>query len=46
MEKVDVLVATYKTNIKYLVKQIDSILNQTYTNINVIISDDNSQDEE
>ena len=46
MEKVDVLVATYKTNITYLKKQIDSILNQTYTEINVLISDDNSQDEE
>ena len=46
MEKVDVIVATYKTNITYLKKQIDSILNQTHTEINVLISDDNSQDDE
>lgn len=41
-EIVDVLLTTYNTNIEYLKKQIDSILNQTYENINLIISDDAS----
>lgn len=45
-EKVDILMATYNTEIKYLKEQIDSILNQTYTNINLIISDDNSSKQE
>lgn len=45
-EKVDILLATYKTNIKFLKKQIDSILNQTYSNIHLIISDDNSKQNE
>lgn len=45
-EKVDVLLTTYKTNINYLKQQIDSILKQTYTNIHLIISDDNSSSEE
>ena len=43
LEKVDVLLATYNGE-KYLRKQIDSILNQTYKNINLIISDDCSKD--
>lgn len=41
-EKVDILLTTYNTNLNYLKEQIDSILNQTYKNINLIISDDNS----
>lgn len=45
-EKVDILLTTYNTNIKYLKEQIDSILNQTYTNIHLIISDDNSPNQE
>lgn len=45
-KKVDILLATYNTKIEYLKKQIDSILNQTYTNINLIISDDNSTKKE
>jgi len=45
-EKVDVLLATYNTNPKFLQEQIDSILNQTYRNISLIISDDNSTNEE
>ena len=44
-EKVDILLATYNTNIRYLRKQIDSILSQTYKNIHLIISDDNSNKE-
>lgn len=46
MEKdlVDILLTTYNTNIEYLKKQLDSILNQTYKNINIIISDDSSTD--
>ena len=43
-EKIDVLLATYNGE-KYLKEQIDSILNQTYQNIHLIISDDCSKDE-
>lgn len=42
-EKVDILLATYNGE-KYLKEQIESILNQTYQNIQIIISDDCSQD--
>ncbi len=45
-DKVDILLTTYNTKIEYLIKQIDSILNQTYTNISLIISDDNSSNKE
>ena len=44
-ELVDILVATYNTNEKYLKKQIESILKQTYKNIKIYISDDNSTKE-
>ena len=44
-ELVDILVATYNTNEKYLKKQIDSILRQTHKNIKIYISDDNSSEE-
>ena len=37
--KIDVLMTTYNGE-KYLKEQIESILNQTYKNINLIISDD------
>ena len=36
MDKIDILMATYNGE-KYLKEQIDSILNQTYQNINLII---------
>ena len=42
--RVDILVATYNSNIEYLKLQLDSILNQTYKNIRVLISDDCSND--
>lgn len=42
-EQIDVLLATYNGE-KYLKEQIDSILNQTYQNIRLIISDDGSKD--
>ena len=42
-KKVDVLMATYNGE-KYLKEQIESILNQTYKNIQLIISDDCSTD--
>lgn len=43
-EQIDVLLATYKGE-KYLKEQLDSILNQTYQNIRLIISDDCSEDD-
>ena len=42
-EKVDILLATYNGE-KYVAEQIESILNQTYQNFNLIISDDCSKD--
>ena len=42
-ETIDVLMATYNGE-KYIKQQIESILNQTYKNINLIISDDCSND--
>ena len=42
-ERVDVLVATYNGE-KYLREQLDSIINQTYKNIRILISDDCSKD--
>lgn len=44
-ELVDILVTTYNTNEKYLEKQIDSILKQTYKNIRIYISDDCSTEQ-
>ncbi len=41
--QVDVLLATYNGE-KYLKKQLDSILNQTYKNIRILINDDCSTD--
>lgn len=46
MEEVDILMATYNTKIEYLKKQIESILNQTYKEINLLISDDCSPNKE
>lgn len=43
MEQIDILMATYNGE-KYLREQIESILNQTYKNIRLIISDDCSKD--
>ena len=37
-EVVDILVTTYNTNEKYLKKQIESILRQTYKNMKIYIS--------
>lgn len=42
-EKIDILLATYNGE-KYLEEQIDSILNQTYQNFNLLVSDDCSTD--
>ena len=39
-ETVDILLTTYNTNPEYLKIQIERILNQTYKNIKLIISDD------
>ena len=43
METIDILLATYNGE-KYVAEQIESILNQTYKNIHLIISDDCSTD--
>ena len=43
MEKINILMATYNGR-KYLKKQIDSILNQTYSDFRLLISDDASTD--
>ena len=45
-EKIDILLTTYNTEIDFLKKQINSILNQTYKNIHLLISDDNSKNKE
>ena len=45
-EKIDILLTTYNTKIEYLREQIESILNQTYKNFTLIISDDCSPNEE
>lgn len=42
-EKIDILMPTYNGE-KYLREQLDSILNQTYKDIRIIISDDCSKD--
>lgn len=42
-EQIDVLLATYNGD-KFLKEQIDSILNQTYQDIRLVISDDMSRD--
>lgn len=41
--QIDVLLATYNGE-KYVKEQIESILNQTYSNIRLVISDDCSKD--
>lgn len=43
MENVDILLATYNGE-KYLKCQLDSLLNQTHTNIRILINDDASTD--
>lgn len=43
MEKVDILLATYN-GARFLKEQLDSILNQTYSDFRLIISDDKSTD--
>ena len=43
MEQVDILLATYNGE-KYLREQLDSIINQTYKNIRILINDDCSTD--
>lgn len=45
-KKVEILLTTYNTNHKFLKEQIDSILNQSYEDISLLISDDNSKDRE
>ena len=42
-KRIDILMATYNGE-KYLAEQLDSIINQTYHNWNLLIRDDNSTD--
>ena len=42
-DRIDILMPTYNGE-KYISEQIDSILNQTYQNFRLIISDDTSTD--
>ena len=42
--KISVVIPVYKTE-KYLKSAVDSILNQTYKNIEIILVDDGSTDE-
>ena len=44
--KVDIIMTTYNTEIRFLKEQINSILNQTYRNICLLISDDKSTNTE
>jgi len=39
-KKVSVVIPTYKRNIKYLSRAVNSVINQTYKNIEVIVIDD------
>lgn len=45
-EEVDILLTVYNTETKYLKQQIESILNQTYKNFRLLISDDASTKKE
>lgn len=45
-EKVDILLTTYNTETEYLKQQIESILNQSYLDFKLLISDDASTNEE
>mgnify|MGYP001136581270 CR=1 FL=1 len=42
MQEVDILLTTYNTETEYLKQQIESIVNQTYQNFRLLISDDAS----
>lgn len=42
-EKIDILIATYNGE-KFIREQLDSIINQTYNNLRIVISDDCSND--
>ena len=41
---VDILVTTYNTNKKYLTEQLNSLINQTYKNMQIVLVNDGSTD--
>ena len=43
MNKVQVLMSTYNGE-KYIRQQLDSIMNQTYANVSILVRDDGSSD--
>ena len=44
MDKISVIVPVYKVE-EYLHRCVESIINQTYTNLEIIVIDDGSKDE-
>mgnify|MGYP005989581879 CR=1 FL=1 len=43
MKKISILISTFNGK-KYIKEQLDSLLNQTYKNIEIIVRDDGSSD--
>ncbi|MEL7570491.1 MAG: glycosyltransferase family 2 protein [Eubacteriaceae bacterium] len=46
IKKVSVIIPTYKRDARYLLRSIESIKNQTYKNIEIIVVDDNPDESE
>lgn len=43
---VSVIITTYRRNLKYLSQAVDSVINQSYENIEIIVVDDNGRETE